>query len=436
MKNDERPETSRQGKDVHTTYGRQDVDRIDLMDCRHKGLEIEGTKAKSSRRWTQRSANGTLFWTIALANLERPDDQMGLLFVQACDKRRELAVASSQCSGYDYQLELGLQDARLHDGKNPSPTSRLYRAEKQPKTDNAGEYADRSKQNPSRTPLGDVSQPNIPKASTPNKLQFQAPTTAVITTKPPSTSNRRNARSPTSAAVLSSADFQPQNTATQSLPKHLVSSGEDASLLFPGRNCKPGCSTHNRFSVEDGSSLYFGSFHSFIANRVSCKECGLPFSHDLDHALQGNKDFESDAIVHSLHGHTALDHAKELALRVEFGRLYMHVARLQVQYAMGVFVDRLRSLELSEISAHPVIHEKPDIRGIYKEMSPKVREGLYADVQGSLGKLAAGDFALITTFGVDLKNIESEASFSHMEHLATQRWDNGAFLSQPLSAGA
>ncbi|KAH6891573.1 hypothetical protein BKA70DRAFT_1234163 [Coprinopsis sp. MPI-PUGE-AT-0042] len=336
----------------------------------------------------------------------------------------------------------------LRTAQNPSPASRFHHRERQLNNVSgptfhplkARQCTDRSKQNPQRTVLGDVSQPNIPKTSTHSKsqAQFQAPATAVIATKPLATSNRRTAtssnnRSQPSAAApsLQPADSQPQNMTTQSLPKHLSSCGEaEAKLFFPARDRsfsgKPDCCPHNRHSVEDGSSIYFSSFHSFIANRVECEDCGISFSYDLESAFRDNMESEVQGALAKL---PALEPLHELACEAEFNRLLVHMARLQVQFAMGVFVDRLKRMEASEAMAHVATHEHPDIRGIYKALAKQTRDKLYKDIQGHVEPLLSGDLGLITAFTVDLKAIKSEASFRHLEVLATERWDNPGLMA-------
>ncbi|KAH6871350.1 hypothetical protein BKA70DRAFT_1451176 [Coprinopsis sp. MPI-PUGE-AT-0042] len=225
----------------------------------------------------------------------------------------------------------------------------------------------------------------------------------------------------------------PTNTDSQPLaPPHLSPAGAETSVFFPGLCPLKGCSSRKRHNIEDGGAMYFSTFSSFLDNRYTCKECRLTFSHDLEADIGRDVAIEREVETVLSRG-SVPEQGRELAVRVEANRLYFHLARLQVLYAMGVMVDRLNCMEASEIVAHNAAHKKPAVGKVYEELLLKTRRSLYQNVECAAEKFLDNDLALLTSFDVDFASIKSENMFGHMEQVANRHFDNPLEL-QLLSA--
>ncbi|KAH6909684.1 hypothetical protein BKA70DRAFT_1426101 [Coprinopsis sp. MPI-PUGE-AT-0042] len=286
-------------------------------------------------------------------------------------------------------------------------------------------YGDRQSRidlKPPQAPLSLMSPSNIPMStSSPVKASptqaFVKPTKQAVAANRPSAVSSNN-RSQSTAAVPTqrSSDSKPQKANFKTRSPNLMSSPETEGplIFFPGSSSSGGCPTHHRHSIGDGSGLYFSSFNSFISNRVVCETCGMTFCHDLDSIVEGDQELQGD-VQDLLDKDSTSDQAEELALRVEFSHLYFHLARLQVQYAMGIFVNRLREMEILEVTAHRVADEKPGVAEAYKALAPELREALYQNIEKAAEELLVKDFALLTIYDADLASVKSEAAFSCME---------------------
>ncbi|KAH6912314.1 hypothetical protein BKA70DRAFT_1219446 [Coprinopsis sp. MPI-PUGE-AT-0042] len=258
----------------------------------------------------------------------------------------------------------------------------------------------------------------------PEKPTPQASPTVTKATKQ-AAANRSRVASPNNLSQPPTAVTHPcppdspvQNTDSQPLaPPHLSPAGAETSVFFPGLCPLKGCSSRKRHNIEDGGAMYFSTFSSFLDNSLTSVVM-LAIEREVETVLSRG---------------SVPEQGRELAVRVEANRLYFHLARLQVLYAMGVMVDRLNCMEASEIVAHNAAHKKPAVGKVYEELLLKTRRSLYQNVECAAEKFLDNDLALLTSFDVDFASIKSENMFGHMEQVANRHFDNPLEL-QLLSA--
>jgi hypothetical protein len=202
-----------------------------------------------------------------------------------------------------------------------------------------------------------------------------------IPSAPFSSGNQPDNRPAPPSTVLerSQANSQAQLKKNHPHPPSYASLCEsEAAVFFPSLASPAKCygSSHSRHRVGDGSEIYFSTFNSFLTNRTACEQCGLVYSGDIAQLIESDADVDQ-GVRDAVETGSIPEQAQELALRVELNRAYFHLARLQVQYAMGVLVDSLKSMEVSEVVAHRFADTKPEAATAYLQLLPHAQRAVY-----------------------------------------------------------
>jgi hypothetical protein len=84
-----------------------------------------------------------------------------------------------------------------------------------------------------------------------------------------------------------------------------------------------------------------------------------------------------ETLLASVREQSLRDAAEHLAQPVESNRILVQLAKLQVRYALGVFLDRLERLDVAEGIAHAVMHDTQGLPEVYARVSRGMANAMY-----------------------------------------------------------
>jgi hypothetical protein len=172
----------------------------------------------------------------------------------------------------------------------------------------------------------------------------------------------------------------------------------------------------------------------------------MSHSEDLDPII--NADDQSIDDIRSSLDESQYDVAAtvaELCSRYHDSKLLLDLSKLQLRYALGIFLDRANDFDISEAVLHQALHcGRGRIQAVHQQVDSKMRMATYSgscpfylvwgtsrwccswiplDVPRLTEGLLDGDFALLDVYGVDFARITSEDSFNDLENEADVHFD-------------
>ncbi|KAH6910832.1 hypothetical protein BKA70DRAFT_1220685 [Coprinopsis sp. MPI-PUGE-AT-0042] len=174
-------------------------------------------------------------------------------------------------------------------------------------------------------------------------------------------------------------------------------------------------SINNTTSLTNHSHHLFRVLDILHGQRVHSGDCNCsyiqefaPIVASMPHLREGLEDALPEAEEYE---ETAL----QLANTVKEGRIRVKLARLQVRYALGVLLDSMAGLDIAEALTHSVLHQSPELRPVYAEVSRDVRKRMYLNMEANTRPLMPLELALLRAYEVDLSSIKRPETLQQLE---------------------
>jgi hypothetical protein len=204
-------------------------------------------------------------------------------------------------------------------------------------------------------------------------------------------------------------------------------------------------------SLEKSGDYILALIDEIHGARVTCPECKISYSQKFAPIVSSTEGLHDEVKAFDDPETNFFTAAVDLANPVEVGRAYVNLARLQVRFAIGVYLERLHRLDVEEGVAHSGLHHSKALRKMYPKVSEGISKAIYSGVfilssltievvdsfVPDLGAIAganmASEFALLQAAKVDLSLIDSPEAFARLDAAAATNFDVRRFLPHQVS---
>jgi hypothetical protein len=135
-------------------------------------------------------------------------------------------------------------------------------------------------------------------------------------------------------------------------------------------------SLHSATNLGEHSDAILNLLCLLHGDRVQCEKCLFSFCSKFSSIIPSSPELQ-DSVVEAISKAPKDAMAANLATSVELSRTYVHLARVQLRYALGVFLDHLERLDIAEQFAHEAVHNDKELHEQYGLASEGISLSIY-----------------------------------------------------------